>query len=169
MFRKKTLRNTDYETSSQPSKESKKRQRNRSGGRNDSYASSSNTIDEIIRDEDYDIQSVIDVSRLEKVYLVLSFSTDRFIWHNPNSKDHNVSISFYFHSDGCCQGRLFRRCCNRKCFISLCTKLRKMIAFVFTQVGFFFIVGLYCVLGALIFTFLENPHEIEVFISVMHE
>ena len=66
MFRKKTLRNTDYETSSQPSKESKKRQRNRSGGRNDSYASSSNTIDEIIRDEDYDIQSVIDVSRLEK-------------------------------------------------------------------------------------------------------
>ena len=79
MFRKKTLRNTDYETSSQPSKESKKRQRNRSGGRNDSYASSSNTIDEIIRDEDYDIQSVIDVSRLEKVYLVLSFSTDRFM------------------------------------------------------------------------------------------
>ena len=78
MFRKKTLRNTDYETSSQPSKESKKRQRNRSGGRNDSYASSSNTIDEIIRDDDYDIQSVIDVSRLEKVYLVLSFSTDRF-------------------------------------------------------------------------------------------
>ena len=78
MFRKKTLRNTDYETSSQPSKESKKRPRNRSGGRNDSYASSSNTIDEIIRDDDYDIQSVIDVSRLEKVYLVLSFSTDRF-------------------------------------------------------------------------------------------
>lgn len=74
MFRKKTLRNTDYETSSRPSKESKKRQRNRSGGRNDSYASSSNTIDEIIRDEDYDIQSVIDVSRLEKIYLVISFA-----------------------------------------------------------------------------------------------
>ena len=95
MFRKKTLRNTDYETSSQPSKESKKRQRNRSGGRNDSYASSSNTIDEIIRDEDYDIQSVIDVSRLEKVYLVLSFKSDRFIWHNPNSKDLNFKIILF--------------------------------------------------------------------------
>ena len=66
MFRKKTLRHTDYETSSQPSNQSKRRQRNRSGGRNDSYASSSNTIDEIIRDEEYDMQSVIDVSRLEK-------------------------------------------------------------------------------------------------------
>ena len=66
MFRKKTLRRTDYETSSQPSNQSKRRQRNRSGGRNDSYASSSNTIDEIIRDEEYDMQSVIDVSRLEK-------------------------------------------------------------------------------------------------------
>ena len=78
MFRKKTLRHTDYETSSQPSKESKKRQRNRSGGRADSYASSSNTIDEIIRDEDYEIQSVIDVSRLDIIIFVLSIRSSRF-------------------------------------------------------------------------------------------
>ena len=63
MFRKRTLRHSDYETSSQPSRGSKRGSKNRKGGRNDSYASSTNTIDEIIDDEESEMQSVIDVSR----------------------------------------------------------------------------------------------------------
>ena len=63
MFHKKTLRHSDYETSSQRSRESKRGLKNHSGPRNDSYASSTNTIDGIIDDEDSEIQSVIDVSR----------------------------------------------------------------------------------------------------------
>ena len=63
MFRKRTLSHSDYETSSQPSRGSKRGSKNRKGGRNDSYPSSTNTIDEIIDDEESEMQSVIDVSR----------------------------------------------------------------------------------------------------------
>ena len=51
---------------SQPTKESKTEFAIRNTGSNDSRPSLSNTIDDIINDDDAEIQSIIDVSRFVK-------------------------------------------------------------------------------------------------------
>ena len=64
-----------YEDWVSPSKESKRHSALGRNNRNDSEESSTNTIDDIINDEDTEIQSIIDVSRCvlykERRYLVI--------------------------------------------------------------------------------------------------